>query len=170
MAQAITIGSAWLAGVGRAATRNIRLTVLVCIVLICGSFGAAAFLQMQNDKLHALQQAQFYEGERAQDVAAAAGASLDRLAAHGARVRRRADRRRRGGRVKNIAVFDSTGLALSSMKNDQAEALPLEAIWIHASRRVCLETADRFPMATRSSRSISTPRRWCRHGCWRGPR
>src|SRR3569832_1614218 len=131
MAQAITIGSTWLAGVGRAATRNIRLTVLVCIVLICGSFGAAAFLQMQNDKLHAVQQAQYYEAERARDVAAAAGASFDRLAALG---RAFADGQTVGGAadgVKNIAVFDSTGLALSSMKNDQADALPLEAIWIH---------------------------------------
>ena len=131
MAQAITIGSTWLAGVGRAATRNIRLTVLVCIVLICGSFGAAAFLQMQNDKLHAVQQAQYYEAERARDVAAAAGASFDRLAALG---RAFADGQTVGGAadgVKNIAVFDSTGLALSSMKNDQADALPLEAIWLH---------------------------------------
>jgi signal transduction histidine kinase len=131
MAQAITIGSSFIAGVGRAATRNIRFTVLVCIVLICGSFGAAAFLQMQNDKLHALQQAQFYEAERAQDVAAAAGASLDRLAAIG---RAFADGQTVGGAaegVKNVAVFDATGLALASMKNDLADALPREAIGSH---------------------------------------
>ena len=128
MAQAISVGSSLLAGVGRTATRNIRLTVLICIALICGSFGAAAFLQMQNDKLHALQQAQYYEAERAQDVAAAAGASFDRLAALG---RAFADGQTVGGAadgVRNISVFDTNGLAQASLKNDQADTLPPEAL------------------------------------------
>ncbi len=44
MAQAATtpiVGSSLTAGLARTATRHIRLTVAVCIVLICGSFAAA---------------------------------------------------------------------------------------------------------------------------------
>ncbi|HEY0104513.1 MAG TPA: hypothetical protein VGB91_00410, partial [Rhizomicrobium sp.] len=71
------------AGLARATTRNIRLTVLVCVVLIGGSFAAAAVLQMRGDRLHALAQAQVFEAEHAADVAAAAAATLDRWAALG---------------------------------------------------------------------------------------
>ncbi len=61
------------------AARNIRLTVLLCVALICGTFAAAAALQMHNDRAHALSQAQFYEKRRAADIAAVAGAALDRI-------------------------------------------------------------------------------------------
>jgi signal transduction histidine kinase len=63
------------------AARNIRLTVLLCVALICGTFAAAAALQMHNDRVHALAQAQFYETRRASDIAAVAGAALDRIEA-----------------------------------------------------------------------------------------
>ena len=41
----------------RLASRNIRTTVVVSLILICGSFAAAAALQMRFDRMHALNQA-----------------------------------------------------------------------------------------------------------------
>src|SRR4051812_30990913 len=64
-------------------TRNIRAIVPVCVLLICASFAAATFLSMRMDRLHALNQAGLFEQARAQDIAAMAGAGLDRLAAAG---------------------------------------------------------------------------------------
>jgi signal transduction histidine kinase len=59
--------------------RNIRLTVLVCIVLICGSFAAAAALQMRLDRMHALNQAAVFEARQTSDAALAAAATLERI-------------------------------------------------------------------------------------------
>jgi len=127
MAQARAVaGMPFATGVARLATRNIRATVLVSLVLICGSFAAAAALQMRNDRLHALTQAQFFEAERARDVAAAAGASLDRLAALG---RAFADGQAVAPGVEGVSaitVFDASGLALSTL--GEPLTLPPEAI------------------------------------------
>jgi len=115
-------------GLARAATRNIRLTVVVCIVLICGSFAAAAVLQMRGDRIHALAQAQVFETERAQDLAAATASALDHVAALG---RAFADGRPvddASAGIINIAVFDSTGLALTTQDNLEGQTLPLDAI------------------------------------------
>ncbi|MBV9905141.1 MAG: HAMP domain-containing histidine kinase [Alphaproteobacteria bacterium] len=108
--------------------RNIRLTVVVCVVLICGSFAAAALLQMRNDREHALNQAQVYEVRRAGDIAAFAGAGFDRLMRVG---RAFADGQPVAGveGISNITVFDSTGLALSTWREGHEPVnLPLEAI------------------------------------------
>jgi signal transduction histidine kinase len=130
MAQAIAAGSSLFAGVGRTATRHIRLTVLVCIVLICGSFAAAALLQMRNDRSHALAQARIFESERAANVAATVAAALDRIAAIGAAFGdgRVVDGRNDG--VLNITVYDDTGHALNTAMG-QAVLMPLEAILAH---------------------------------------
>ncbi|MGZ5961789.1 MAG: hypothetical protein ACXWLE_11985, partial [Rhizomicrobium sp.] len=98
--------------VGRAASRNIRVTVLVSVVLICGSFAAAALMQMRNDRLHALAQAEYFETRRAGDVAAAAEANLDRIAALGrafADGKQVSDAAAASG-IRTITVFDTTGL------------------------------------------------------------
>jgi hypothetical protein len=128
MAQALAAGSSILAGVGRAATRHIRLTVLVCIVLICGSFAAAALLQMRNDRSHALAQAQVFETGRAADLAAVVASELDRIAAAGAAF---ADGRAVEGHsdgIRNITVYDGTGRALDTANGRAAVAIPPEAI------------------------------------------
>ena len=126
MAQAgAAFSSAITAGAVRLATRNIRFTVLACLVLIGGCFAAAAALQMRNDRVHALAQAQYFEMQRAQDVAAAAAASLDRLAALG---RAFADGRPVDGAangIGNITVFDRSGLALTTLNSLAAQSLPL---------------------------------------------
>ena len=65
------------------AARNIRTTVVVSLILICGSFAAAAALQMRLDRVHALNQARYFEARRAHALAAVTGAALDRIAGLG---------------------------------------------------------------------------------------
>ncbi len=72
-----------LARTARFSTLNIRLTVLICVVLIAGCFAAAATLQMRIDRVHALSQAAYFEARRANDVAALTDAAFDRYAAAG---------------------------------------------------------------------------------------
>lgn len=67
----------------RRLSRNSRLTIPVCILLICGSFAAAAVLQMQLDRSHALAAASRHGMERAISLAAVTGMSLDRFASVG---------------------------------------------------------------------------------------
>jgi len=121
-------------GSGRTTSRNIRVTVLVSVVLICGSFAAAAALQMRNDRTHALAQAEYFETRRAGDVAAAAGASLSRIAALG---RAFADGRDVGAiaqasGVSNITLFDRTGLALTSLPGMAAIGVSADALRANA--------------------------------------
>ena len=127
MASARTADSVPL-GLTRWASLNIRVTVLVCVVLICGSFAAAALLQMRNDRVHALAQAQVFEAERAGDAADATASALNRLAALG---RAFADGKPVDGEadgITNITVFDSTGLALATQNSLDSLVLPADAI------------------------------------------
>ena len=123
---AVSMGVA--AGAARLMTRNIRFTVLASVVLICGCFAAAAALQMRNDRIHALAQAQYFETRRAGDVAAAAGAALDRIAAVG---RAFADGKAEDGAaegIRNITVFDRNGLALTAQNIADSPSLPLSIL------------------------------------------
>ncbi len=118
----LTVGFARLTG------KNIRVTVLVCVALICGSFAAAAVLQMRNDRVHALAQARVFEAERAADIAATAAATLDRLAAEG---RAFADGKPVDGAangIGNITVFDASGLALATRDSLADQALPADTV------------------------------------------
>ncbi|MEJ0042037.1 MAG: hypothetical protein WDM81_07385 [Rhizomicrobium sp.] len=115
------------AGFARLTGKNIRLTVLVCVALICGSFAAAAVLQMRGDRVHALAQARVFEAERAADIAATAAATLDRLAAEG---RAFADGKPVDGTangIGNITVFDASGLALATHSRAD-QALPADTV------------------------------------------
>ena len=117
----------WLA---RTAARNIQLTVLISVVLICGSFAAAAALQMHNDRVHALAQAEFFEARRAGDVAAVASASLERMAALGrafAAGKTVAEFAASAG-IRNMTVFDRTGVALWVMAGNQPMTLVSHAL------------------------------------------
>jgi len=58
--------------------RNIRITVLLCVVAIGGSFAAAGALQMRFDRVQAFRQAAYFETGRARAVAAVAEATLAR--------------------------------------------------------------------------------------------
>jgi signal transduction histidine kinase len=118
----------FVAGIARRASRNIRVTVVACVVLICGVFAAAALLQMRNDRVHALAQAQVFEAARAADIAAATGAALDRLAAAGRGFvdNKPVDLTREG--IGNITEFDSSGLAVATADSASTVSLLPAAI------------------------------------------
>ena len=58
-------------GFRRSTSRNIRVTVLVSVVLIFGSFAAAAAFQIHIDRAHSLPQADQFEARRHGHLAAA---------------------------------------------------------------------------------------------------
>jgi signal transduction histidine kinase len=72
-----------LARAARLPERNIRLTVVLCVVAIGGSFAAAGVLQLRADRMHAYRQAEYFERQRAADLAAYADDSLSRFAGIG---------------------------------------------------------------------------------------
>jgi signal transduction histidine kinase len=88
---------------------GVRATVIVCLILIAGSFAAAAALQMRLDRAHALSQAAYYEQRRAFDLASVVNRSLDRFAEAGVAFADRADMNMPAG-VRNIALFDRSGV------------------------------------------------------------
>ena len=67
-----------LAKIAGLSTRNIRLTVILCVIVICGSFAAAAVLQFRLETANANRQAAYFEARRAEDVAAMAAQTLSR--------------------------------------------------------------------------------------------
>jgi signal transduction histidine kinase len=67
-----------LARIAALPTRNIRVTVLLCVIAIGGSFAAAGALQMRFDRVNAFRQAAYFEAKRAHAVAAVTAASLTR--------------------------------------------------------------------------------------------
>jgi len=122
-----------LAGVARRTSLNIRLTVLVCMVLIAGSFAAAAALEMRLDRIHALAQAEWYEKQRAAEIAVAADAALDRLADAG---RAFADSLAPGtAGVRNIAVFESSGVWARVLHGSALDFPDLPSGWSVAANR-----------------------------------
>ncbi|MDB5741165.1 MAG: hypothetical protein JWP16_2205, partial [Alphaproteobacteria bacterium] len=81
MAQAATAAMAWtgsMAAVARRMLRDSRFTVPVCILLICGSFAAAAALQMRLDRIHVLGQAAATQQGRAGGIAFGIGRTFSR--------------------------------------------------------------------------------------------
>jgi signal transduction histidine kinase len=111
-------------------TRDIRFTVPICIILICGCFAAAALLQMRLDRSRALAQATVFERARAGDIARAAGQSLDRYARLGAvfaaspQQYRSADLARAEPAIRDIAVWGADGVQRARF---DATAAPLPA-------------------------------------------
>ena len=99
----------------RRLTRDARFTIPICIVLICGSFTAAALLQMRLDRSHALAQAAGFESERVKSVAEATGRTLDRYARLGTvfaaspQQYRSADLGRAEPAIRDIGVWDALG-------------------------------------------------------------
>jgi signal transduction histidine kinase len=123
MAEATARPQAWQDGIfaavrllfARRFGRDIRFTVALCIVLICGSFAATALLEMRLDKSHALAQAARFEQARTLELARAAGATLDRYARMGAVFAaspeqfRSADLGRAEPAIRDIVVWDEKG-------------------------------------------------------------
>jgi len=133
------VGTAWslsnvLLWPVRRIAGNIRVTVALSVVLICGSFAAAAFIQMGNDRAHALSEAANFDDERAQELALDLGGELDRYAAIGAAFTNAASSAETsaalseagGTALRNIAVLDpKSGLLQSEMTSAPKSFLPL---------------------------------------------
>ena len=118
MTEAIARSWNWLDGALAAAlrrplarrfTRNNRVIIPLCILLICGSFAAAALLQMRNDRHHALTAATQAGAARASSLAAVAGMSLDRFASIGAGFAANPAAVAALPGLRNIAVYDADG-------------------------------------------------------------
>lgn len=131
--------SGFIAHTARLAARNIRVTVVLTIVLICGSFAAAAALQMRLDRTHALNQAAYFEARRAGDIAAVIATSLDRIERLG---RVFADGELGSGvpaGLRNIAVFAPDGTAISTLTGTTSFVrLPHDVLAAARRRRVLI--------------------------------
>ncbi len=103
-------------------TRNNRVIIPLCILLICGSFAAAALLQMRNDRQHALAAAAQAGAMRARDLAAVTGMSLDRFAAVGASFAANPGAVTLLPGVRNIAVYDESGARRAVLHSHAAMA------------------------------------------------
>jgi signal transduction histidine kinase len=110
----------------RIAVRDVRLAAPICAVLICGSFAAAAMVEMRLDRGHALSEAAHYERARAGDMAQAAGATLDRYARAGLAFadNNAGDIARAEPGIRNVAVFDPGGAPLALL-NGARSAVPV---------------------------------------------
>jgi signal transduction histidine kinase len=132
-------------------TRNIRLTVLLCVVAIGGSFAAAGALQMRFEAAKAYRQAAYFQTKRAQDIAAVAAEALSR--------HRRVARQFAAGElyslppdVRGIAVSDAVGLVSSA----RGEAIPMQSLVTLAMEKpVVLGTRDRTVIAFRIGNDIA---------------
>lgn len=118
MTEAIARSWNWLDGalaaalnrpLARRVTRNNRILIPLCILLICGSFAAAALLQMRNDRHHALTAAAQAGAARAGDLAAVTAMSLDRFASIGAGFAANPAAVAALPGLRNIAVYDADG-------------------------------------------------------------
>lgn len=112
-----------LAKVAALSTRNIRLTVVLCVVAIAGSFAAAGALQFRLETANAGRQAAFFETKRAEDVAAMVAETLSR--------QRRVGRQFATGDifslppdVKGIAIAD----ALGKVSAASGETIPMASL------------------------------------------
>jgi signal transduction histidine kinase len=112
---------------------NIRITVALSVILICGSFAAAAFIQMRDDRVHALSEAANFDDERAQELATDLGSELNRYAAIGAAFTNATNSAETsaalseagGTALRNIAVLDLRGELQSELTSAAKGFLPL---------------------------------------------
>lgn len=117
----------------RSIAGNIRVTVIISVALICGTFMAAATLQMRNDRTHALAEAAAFDAERADEIALDLGAALNRYAAIGTAFTNAASSAETsaalaeagGSALRNIAVLDDRGDLQSEMTSAPKGFLPL---------------------------------------------
>ena len=117
----------------RGSASRVRVTVIVCLVLICGSFASTALIQMRNDRTRALSQAAEFGARRAQEMAADLSATLDRYAAIGSAFANAATSPETsaalaeagGTALKNIVVLDANGALQSEMLQTPGDLLPL---------------------------------------------
>jgi signal transduction histidine kinase len=126
--------------VAAVSTRNIRLTVILSVIAICGSFAAAAGLQMQRDRVHALNQAAQFESARSGEIAAAMDSSFDRYAALGRAFvsgKTPLDFAQTASFIapalRNIVVLSADGTVSSALDRTHMGFLPLPIGAVHAA-------------------------------------
>jgi signal transduction histidine kinase len=150
-ADTAAFGGQWLARAAALSTRNIRATVLMSVVLICGCFTAAATLQMQRDRGEALGLATRFEAARSRELAAVLGAAFDRYAAVGRAfvaghtpLDFAATSRLMTPALLNIAVLNADGSVSSALDRSRIDFLPLPrgAIAAAMTRRVLIARAS----------------------------
>jgi signal transduction histidine kinase len=111
--------------------RDARVTVPLCILLICGSFAAAAAIQMRQDRVHALGQAAASEQGRAAGIAMGIGRTFGRYTrmaqvfADSPQLFRGAELGRAEPAIRDIAVYDAGGMLAARLQPlGAAPALP----------------------------------------------
>jgi len=123
----------------RFASRNIKTTVVICVVLICGAFAAASALQMRFDRVHALNQATYFETRRAGEIAAVVRSALDALEAQGVAFADDPIGKHTSSAIRNIAVYDSAGFATASLTGTTAFVrLPREIVDAARKQKILL--------------------------------
>jgi signal transduction histidine kinase len=140
----------------RGSAYRARITVIVCLVLICGSFASTALIQMRNDRASALSQAGEFGAGRAQEMATDVSAALDRYAAIGSAFANAATSPETsaalaeagGTALKNIVLLDANGALQSEMLQSPGDLLPLGTGMIEAARW------QRIAFAARDWRSL----------------
>jgi signal transduction histidine kinase len=137
------------AGTARWMTRHLRLTVPILIALICGSFAAAALLQIRESRAQAVAEATLYENRRAVDLAAVTGAALDRFAEAGALYAGDPAAPLTLPGLINIAVYDGSGVNSATLHPDSAMPLPPQALARRAVFRFGPEAALAFRSGTK---------------------
>jgi signal transduction histidine kinase len=123
----------------RLAARNMRVTVVASVVLICGAFAAASALQMRFDRAHAASEARYFEARRARDAARQAADALDRIArearafAHGA-LGQGVD-----PDLRNVAIFAPDGALRRTMTGStDFVRLPRDLVLSAKTRRILI--------------------------------
>jgi len=114
------------------AARHVRLTVLLCVVLICGSFTAAAVLQLRMGRVQALHLATALEVQHDREMAQGIGLRLDRIAEVAARLRQSGFEAEspavralvQGGTLRNVMTVDETGVVTGALTARRLEHLP----------------------------------------------
>ena len=144
--------------VARLAQRHIRLTVLVSVVLICGSFAAATSLQMRLDRVHALAQAaRLRSPPRRRHRGARRRARSTGIARAGLLYAGNPDagRRHRGrcAGLRNIAVFGRDGEMLARLHRP-ARSPPLPPASFTGKRASFGPAFSPFPTAPRRGRLL----------------
>jgi signal transduction histidine kinase len=138
-----------LARIAALPTRNIRVTVLLCVIAIGGSFAAAGALQMRFDRVNAFRQAAYFEAKRAHAVAAVAQASLVRFERFGRlfAADEITDRSLAASpEFRGLAIADSAGHTLRA----SGEAIAMQSLIEPAhTGRVVLGTGQRTVIAFR---------------------
>jgi signal transduction histidine kinase len=155
MMQAQTASPSLIGSLSRGASgilRNVRFTIVLSLVLICGSFAGAAVVQMRLDRAHAMDQAAMFTQRRAGEIATDLSATLNRYQALGEAFANATESAETGAALSeagghplaNIAVLDQNGQLVSELKSAPKGFLPLDPVLLSQAwnERVVIPSAD----------------------------